>query len=123
MHLITVAVLTSAGGAFTKEIQPEPGRLLQVRYVPDASTPLDTGADVSFVGKTSGLSYFALTDIGTSAFNRAIRQPTHGQDGVASLYAVGQAVNDYLYLGGEAVTFTVAQGGNAKLGKFYLWVD
>lgn len=121
-QLITVSVTTDASGDYSKVLQPRPGRLLQVRYVPDDSTPLDTGADIDLVGTTSGFIYINQDNIGTSAYSISPRVATHGVDGTASLYAAGgEPVEDFAYLGGESLTFTVANGGNVLSGTFFLW--
>jgi hypothetical protein len=123
VNIVTIPVVTSAGGAFTIELTVS-GFLQQYRYVPDGGTPLDTGADVTLVGKTSGFSYLNLVNIGTTAFQRLPRHATSDEQGVASLYAVaGEPIEDRMYSGPEILTFTVAQGGATKLGTFYLWFE
>lgn len=122
IQLIKVSVTTDASGDFASTIQPRDGRLLQYRYVPDASTPLATGADLDVVGGTTGFVYVNQDDIGTSAFTKAPRQPTHAADGTASLYAsTGEPVEDHMYVAGEPLDVTVAQGGNALSGVIYFW--
>jgi hypothetical protein len=121
-QLVTVNILTSAGGAFSQDISAPLGRLLQYRYVPDGTTPLDTNADITVAGKTTGLSFINQANIGTTAFTKAPRQPTHDETGAASLYAAGgEPVEDYMFACGEQLTVTVAQGGATKAGKLYLW--
>lgn len=123
LQLVTIPVATSAGGTLTIEINVS-GFLHQIRYVPDGSTPLDTGTDVTLVGKTTAFSYLNLANIGTSAFQKLPRFATTDEQGVASLYAAaGEPVEDRMYAGPEILTFTIAQGGNAKLGTFYLWFE
>lgn len=123
LQLVTIPVVTSAGGAFTTEINVS-GFLHQLRYVPDGSTPLDTGTDVTLVGKTTAFSYLNLANIGTSAFQKLPRFATTDEQGVASLYAAaGEPVEDRMYAGPEILTFTIAQGGATKLGTFYLWFE
>lgn len=120
--LVTVAVLTSAGGAFSTPIVAPRGRLLQYRYVPDGSNPLDTGADIDLAGATTGFVYINQDNIGTSAFQKLPRHATHDETGVASLYAAaGEPVEGCMHCGGEQLTFTVANGGNAKRGTFFFW--
>lgn len=122
VQMIAVAVLTSAGGAFSKVIQPGSGRLLQYRYVPDGSSPLDTGADLDVVGTTTGFVYVNQDNIGTSAFSKAPRMPTHDETGAASLYAAGgEPVEDLMAVGGESLTVTIANGGNTLRGTLYFW--
>ena len=121
--VVTIPVTVSAGGAFTVEINVS-GFLHQIRYVPDGTNPLDTGADVTLVGKTTGFSYLNLANIGTSAFQKLPRYATTDEQGVASLYAAaGEPVEDRMWAGPEILTFTIAQGGTSKLGTFYLWFE
>lgn len=122
-QLVTSAVLTSAGGAFTDTITaPIGASLLQYRYVPDASVPLDTGADVTLVGATTGFVYLNLANIGTVAFQKLPRYATSDEQGAASLFAVGgEPVEDEMCVGTEQLTLTIAQGGNAKRGTLYFW--
>lgn len=123
MNLITVAITTDASGDFTTYAGPFKGKVHQLRYVPHASTPLDTGADVTITGETSGQTIYAGVNIGTSAFTKAPRQPTHDTAGTALLYAAaGAAVADKIEVGGERIKVVVAQGGNTKSGKFYIWL-
>lgn len=96
------------------------GRVLQMRYTPDGSVPLDTGADITVTGKQSGVGVLTKANIGTAAFTAAPRQPTHlASDGSAALYAAaGTGVLDFVYLYGEQLRIVVAQGGAAKKGTF-----
>lgn len=124
IQLVTIPVTVSAGGAATVYSDgPVVGLVRQLRYVPDGSTPLDTGADVTITGETTGVAIATLTDIGTSAFTKGIRQASHDATGVAALYAAaGQPVDVEVALAQERIKLVVAQGGNAKSGTFYLWV-
>jgi hypothetical protein len=120
--IATVAVTTSAGGAFSTTISAPAGALMQYRYVPHASTPLDTGADIDLVGATTGFVYINQDNIGTSAFQKLPRYATHDETGTASLYAAtGEPVEDEMVVGPEQLSFTVANGGNALSGTFYFW--
>jgi hypothetical protein len=117
--VIKVDVLTDGSGNFSYTTMPVTGVIEHVRYTPDASAPLDTGADLDIVGGRSGIVVANHDDIGTSAFTRAYRQATHGVTGAAALYAAGgTAVNDKIAIAGEVLTLTIAQGGAAKAGVF-----
>ena len=119
---IIVAVTTDAAGDFTTDTIPVEGRVLQYRYIPDGSAPLATGADLTITGKDTGLVVAAQTNIGTSAFTKAPRQAVHDTGGVASLYAAaGEPVEDYIWVN-EALTVTVAQGGDTLSGTIHIWV-
>lgn len=100
------------------------GRVLQVQYTPDGTSPLDTGADIVLTGRTTALPILTKANIGTSKVSWAPRQPTHAvADGSAALYAAaGAAVNDALVVADEELKLVVAQGGNTKSGVFDIWV-
>jgi len=122
IELVTIAVTTTAGGAFSASIAAPHGRLLQYRYVPDGTSPLDTGADIDLVGATTGFVLINQDNIGTAAFQKLPRYATHDETGAASLYAAaGEPVEDKMAAGPEQLTFTVANGGATKLGTFYFW--
>ena len=116
---VAVAVTTNASGAATAYSEVVNGRILTIVYAPHASTPLDTGADVTVTTETTAQSVWAESDIGTSALARSPRQATHGTDGSASLFAAGgEPTEDYIWAAGERIKVVVAQGGNVKSGTF-----
>lgn len=122
MQMFTVPVTTDAAGDFSIKLQGARGRFVQYRYVPDATNPLATGADMDLTGDVTGVVLLNHDDIGTSAFTKAARQPTSDNAGAASLYAAaGEPVEDYIWVHGEALTFTVANGGDTLSGTFYFW--
>lgn len=113
----------ASGNATAYSSRPVTGEIRQLRYVPDVSTPLDTGADLTITGETTGVAISTLTDIGTSAFTKNPRAPTHGLTGTASLYASGGlGVETPVVLAGERIKVVLAQGGNTKAGTLYVWV-
>ena len=118
-----IAVTTSAAGAFSATTLTMTGRVLQYRYVPDPSTPLATGTNMVIAGATTAVAIVTASSIGTSAFQKAPRQPTHAvADGSALLYAAGgTAQSDFIYVD-EPLTLTITSGGNALKGTFYIWV-
>jgi hypothetical protein len=109
-----------AATAYTSE--PVTGRVLQLRYVPDGTAPLDTGADLTITGEVTGVAIATLTNIGTSAFTKVPRQATHGVTGTALVYSGNHDVAEPVYLAGERVKCVVAQGGASKLGTLYVTV-
>jgi hypothetical protein len=122
MQMQRVSVTTDSSGDFTLTLRGISGAFLQLRYVPDGSNPLDTGADLDIVGAETGLVLVNHDSIGTSAFTKCYRQATHGVDGSASLYAAaGEPVEDYVTVHGEDLTFTISNGGDTLSGTFYLW--
>lgn len=121
-HDLTLTV--SAGGALTTYTdRPVTGEIRQIRYVPDGTNPLDTGADLTITGETSGLVIATLSNIGTAAVQWAPRQATADVVGAAALYASGGVgVNDRIAIAGERIKVVVAQGGTSKTGTLYIWV-
>lgn len=119
----TLAVTTDGSGDATVFTDVVRGWLHQIRYVPDGASPLATGADVDLTGEASGLVLWNEDDIGTSAIERAPRQPTHDVAGVASLFAgAGEPVEDRFAVADERLKLVVAQGGAAKSGTFHIWI-
>jgi hypothetical protein len=122
VQLVTVPVLTDGAGAFSASITAPGCRLLQYRYVPDGTAPLDTGADLDVVGAKTGFVYINQDNLGTSAFQKLPRHATHDETGAASLYAAaGEPVEDLMHVAHEALTVSIANGGAAKAGTLYFW--
>lgn len=117
-------VLTDASGDYTGYTLPVSGRVEHVRYTPDGTSPLDTGADLDITGDSSGVVLANHDNIGTAAFTRAYRQATHGVDGAAALYAAaGTGVFDKVAFAGERLKLVIANGGNVKAGIFDITVN
>lgn len=122
IKVVTFSITTDASGDWTDQCSHISGRILQYRYDPDDTSPLDTGADLDIVGDRSGVVVADHDNLGTSALTRAPRQPTHAADGSASLYAsTGEPVEDYIWVH-ETLTATIANGGNAKSGTLYVYI-
>ncbi len=81
-----VDVTTDGAGNFSGAVASASGYVERVRYVPDGSVPLLTGADLTIAGATTGLPIMSVTDIGTSAISWNPRQATHTTLGAASFY-------------------------------------
>lgn len=118
----TLDLTVNADGDATVYTGVVSGRVLQLRYVPDGSSPLDTGADLTITGETTGVAIATLTNIGTSAFTKVPRQATHGVTGTALVYAGTDAVAEPIYLAGERIKCIVAQGGASKIGTLHVTV-
>jgi hypothetical protein len=120
---ITLALTVNASGAATVySAAAVSGRVLQLRYVPHATTPLDTGADLTITGEDTGVAIATLGNIGTAAFTKVIRQATHGITGVALVYASTDPVAEPVYLAGERIKCVVAQGGVSMTGNLYVLI-
>jgi hypothetical protein len=120
----TVPVTTDASGDFSGATAATSGEVVQVRYIPDGSSPLATGADLTLTAGTSGVVIANHENIGTSAFTKVYRQATHGVDGSASLYAAGgEPVESCIYVAQETIDLVIANGGNALSGVFHIYVE
>lgn len=118
-----VTVTVNASGDATAYTGIVYGSILAIRYVPDGSTPLDTGADVTITADASGLPILTITNIGTTAANYAPQQAVVSVANAAALYAAaGTAVTAPIPVSNERVKLVVAQGGNAKIGTFHIYV-
>ena len=123
VNLQTVAITTDTGGDDTEYTAVVTGCVAQVRYIPDATTPLDTGADLDITGEDTGIVVANHDNIGTSAFTVAYRQATHAVDGSASLYAAaGEPVEAPVCVANERLKVVIANGASTKSGTFYIWI-
>ena len=110
-------IATDASGDWTETRIIPDGVLIQIRYVVDGGTPLDTGWDLTITGATTGYSYFNATNLGTSSFSASPRVPEVDTANFSSLYAgAGEPVEDHAYIGNEDLVVTVDEGGNDKDG-------
>ena len=123
MAIYQINILTSAAGAFSQTFAPKHGKFMQYRYVPDGTSPLDTGADLDIVGAQTAFVYANQDNIGTSAFQKLPRYATHDETGAASLYAAGGEPVEGLMAVAEPLTVTIASGGNALKGVLYIWIE
>lgn len=117
MHIVNtkVPVTTDASGDFEVVIGTCEGILMRITYVPDGSTPLDTGADLTITETGTTQVIYTQTNIGTSAFIKLPRHPIASTtDGVDST-----TVFDYIPVN-DQLQLTIAQGGNAKSGVFWI---
>ena len=114
----------NAGGASTSYSSGTVnGEIRQITYTPDGSSPLDTGADLTITGETTGMAIATLTNIGTAAVSWAPRLATHTILGAAALYAAaGVAVLDRIAMSNERIKVVVAQGGTSLKGQLSIWV-
>ena len=108
-------ITTDAGGAaevfLTHGInRPLNGLLMSLRYRPGT---IDTGADLTITGETSGVPILTVTDAGTSDVSYYPRSPLNE---VAS-GAVGASGSEIIPIHNERIKVVVAQGGNVTAGS------
>ena len=120
LRRFTVAATTDASGDATAYSPALSGYIHDIQYV---KTDYADGVDFTITGETTTRSIWAESNVNAATI-KAIRQPTYSQAGVAALYASGGvAVNDRVAIVRERIKFVIAQGGNTKVGTFYVTVD
>ena len=114
-HALTV--ITASDGSATAYSPVVTGLLSQIRYV---KTDFAAGVDFTITAEATGETLWTQANVDASV-TVAPRQPTHGPDGVASLYAAaGTAVNAPIALANDRVKIVIANGGATKTGAFHL---
>lgn len=114
----TVTVTTDADGNGTGYTPIMTGRIINVIYNKDGTTPFADGVDVTVTLESTGQTVWQESNVNASK-TVAPRQATHATDGTASLYAgAGEPVEDHIVVAGDRVKIVVAQGGNTKTGTF-----
>lgn len=115
-----VTVTTASDGTATAYSPYLSGYIHAIQYV---KTDYADGVDFTITAEATGETIWTQSDVNAAAV-KAPRQATHSNVGVAALYASGgTAVNDRIALGRDRVKIVLAQGGNAKTGKFIIIVD
>lgn len=113
----TVVVTTNSDGDATVYSGTITGAVLSVHYV---KGDFADGVDFTVTSDATGQGIWTEENVNASTV-RAPRQPTHGQDGVASLYAgSGLPVQDRIHLAADRVKFVIASGGDTKTGTFHV---
>lgn len=115
-----VTVTTASDGTATAYSPYLSGFIHAIHYV---KTDYADGVDFTITAEATDETLWTQSDVNAAAV-KAPRQATHSNVGVAALYASGgTAVNDRIALGRDRVKIVLAQGGNAKTGKFIIIVD
>ncbi|RSU21209.1 hypothetical protein [Sphingomonas koreensis] len=123
MRNLKITVTTAADGTVTAFSPRFSGAVHQIEYVKDGVNGYADGVDFTITGEKTGVGLWTESNVNASAV-RAPRQPTHTQAGAAALFAAGgTAVQDRIGLGNDRVKIVLAQGGNAKVGTFFIVVD
>lgn len=120
-----VAVTTAADGSATGYTAPVTGFVRAIRYVPHASTPLDTGADITITGDGSGIAILTLLNLGTAAISilpRAATTLVSNTANAAEVYAGTDSVNDVIPVCEERIKVVVANGADTKSGTFHIYI-
>lgn len=117
LYKTSTAIDTDSSGAATVYLGSRiRGRLVAIKYAPGT---LDTGADLTITGETSGIPIMTKSNAGTSDaffYPRAI--PNKVADGSAFT-----DVPEMIPLVNERIKVVVAQGGNTKSGTIEATID
>lgn len=115
-----VTVTTASDGTATAYSPYLSGKLHSVQYV---KTDYADGVDFTITAEANGQAIWSESDV-NAAVTKAPRLATHTVAGAAALYASGGvAVLDKIALGRDRFKIVLAQGGNAKTGKFVFLVE
>lgn len=114
-----VTVTTAADGTVTAYSPRLSGEIMQIEYV---KTDYADGVDFTITGEATGIGLWTESNVNASTV-RAPRQASHSQVGAALLFASGGTnVPVPIALANDRVKIVLAQGGNAKVGDFYILV-
>ena len=123
MVVLTVSLATDGSGDQTVYTRPTFGRVVAVRYVPDATDPMDSTSDLTITDDATGLQLLTITNVGVSARDFLPRSYTVSSTGVNALYAAaGESVMDLSPVAG-AIKVVVAQGGASNEGQLFIYVE
>lgn len=115
-----VTVTTASDGSATAYTPYLSGYIQSIQYV---KTDYADGVDFTITAEANGQAIWAESDV-NAAVTKAPRLATHTVAGVAALYAAGGvAVLDRIAVSRDRIKIVLAQGGNAKTGKFVILVD
>jgi hypothetical protein len=119
----TVSVETNSDGDATAYTGVRRGKIINVIYAKDGSSPYADGVDFTITTEDTGQTVWDEDNVNASK-TVAPRQATHSTVGVASLYAAdGEPVEDHVHMCGERLKIVVANGGDTKTGAFTLIVE
>lgn len=114
-------ITTDASGNATAVFEAANGMLDRIAYIKDSGNPFASGVDFAITIVDTGETVWTQNDVNATA-TVAPRQATHSTAGVAALYAAtGTAVNEKIAINGQ-VQVAISSGGNAKLGKFVMFL-
>lgn len=115
-----VTVTTDGSGNATAYSGRRTGKLLNVIYTADGSTPYDNTVDFTITVESTAQGVWTESNISASK-TVAPRQSTHDTSGAAALYAAGgTAVRDKIAVAEDRIKIALAQGGATKTGTFTL---
>jgi hypothetical protein len=117
-----VTVTTDGSGNATVFSPILTGRIINIIYTADGSTPYAGTVDFTITLEATGQGLWTELNIAGSK-TVSPQQPTHDQVGAAALYAAGgTAVRDFVFAANDRVKIALAQGGATTKGLFQIIV-
>ena len=120
----SVSVTTAADGSATAYSPTITGAISSIAYVADGTIPSDATVDFTITVEATGQGLWTQANI-TASGTRAPRQPVHEQDGTDRLFSgttSEHTVCDLICVADDRIKIVLAQGGNAKTGRFIITV-
>lgn len=122
MRRFSKAVTTDASGNADELITVTAGKINAIYYVKHGSTPYDNGVDFTLTLNALGETVWAESNVNASTIRRP-RVVTHKTDGVAILDGSGNENREPIAIASDKVRVVIANGGNAKVGTFYVFIE
>lgn len=118
-HAVTVITdATGAGAGYTPVVT---GQVLQIVYVKPSAGGYEDGSTMTVTGEESGTPIWAETAVNATA-TRLPRTPVQNNAGVALTYDGTRTVCEPVVVVKERVKIALANGGDSKVGTFYVVV-
>src|SRR3989304_5077435 len=117
LNQYTATITTDADGGATVYLGSRiRGQIVAIKYEPGT---IDTGADLTITGETSGIAILTKANAGTSnVWYFPVAAANKVADGAATTLT---EVSVWLYC--ERAKVVMVQGGATKIGAITLWVD
>lgn len=112
----TVSVTTATGGGAEAHTPVVTGRVANIVYTADGSTPFDATADFTITAEETGIGLWTESNV-TASKTVAPMQGANDQAG-ATLNTAGDVQSAPIYVANERVKIVIAQGGNTRSGSF-----
>jgi hypothetical protein len=116
---VDVTTVTATGTGYSPYLS---GFIESVQYIKDGSAAYSDGVDATITADVTGEAIVTLTDMNASTIVKP-RAATHTVAGAAATFDGTRPVLNRVALSRDRVKVAIAQGGNAKTGRFVITVD
>lgn len=117
MKSIMADVTTAADGSATAYSPTTKGLLHSVSYLKDGTVPFADGVDFAVTVENSGEGVWTEANVNAAA-TKYPRPANHDLVGAAVTFDGTRAIRDMVGIAGSRFKVVIAQGGNAKKGRF-----